>query len=342
MSQMATSPKYAGRRLGEKLTHWAYRYAQGSSISRLRWDAWRDNEKLIRYYQQLGATFIRTESPAHRQSGALFEVAFRASSVSSFNDPGDKSLQLIPNQSIQTYYPSEDASNHGASNVYMSMHQIDDLKLPPLHAKRSLHIEPMTTGCSGTHPENMATIYNTGGQWRAHWFFSHAIESWPLLANLVEGIPYQIRHVQASTLTSKCALYCLLDALGAVCANFLHLFKAALTRRCAPVRWLARAAWRPFAPPTGRRDLPEHSAPAPTQSVPPAESSTTTRMTGPRGDLTAVVGRWGRPSLWQLVQSKTYHTEPTPHATESLSRPSEGVGVEPRVIAQGVNQPPPG
>ncbi len=207
MSKMATSPKYAGRRLGEKLTHWAYRYAQGSSISRLRWDAWRDNEKLIRYYQQLGATFIRTESPAHRQSGALFEVAFRASSVSSFNDPGDKSLQLIPNQSIQTYYPSEDASNHGASNVYMSMHQIDDLKLPPLHAKRSLHIEPMTTGCSGTHPENMATIYNTGGQWRAHWFFSHAIESWPLLANLVEGIPYQIRHVQASTLTSKCALY---------------------------------------------------------------------------------------------------------------------------------------
>jgi|GEM_PF-1571570 len=209
MSKMATSVERAGTSLGASLTLWAYQRAQDSDISRLRWDAWRDNQSLVSYYKQLGATHLRTESPKHRKSGALFELAYRKPPADlPFVTQDDFALYLLPNQSRRIFHPGEDALRHGAPNSSTPTHSIDDLMCPPLYAEKPLPSGPITSPCRATKQAGRSvSIYNPGGQWCAHGFFSHAIEQWPLLSQLSEGIPYQIVHTVSPSASTVCALH---------------------------------------------------------------------------------------------------------------------------------------
>lgn len=79
VAKMATDLRYAGQGLGHRLIGWALDYAEEQGIDRLRWDAWSSNTSLHKYYQSLGARYLRTvDREGDRypiNSGALFELA---------------------------------------------------------------------------------------------------------------------------------------------------------------------------------------------------------------------------------------------------------------------------
>jgi GNAT superfamily N-acetyltransferase len=74
LGKMATSTNRMGESLGRVLITWAQDWAAQSGFDLLRWDVWRTNKQLQRYYRSLGARYLRTENVAHRWSGALFEL----------------------------------------------------------------------------------------------------------------------------------------------------------------------------------------------------------------------------------------------------------------------------
>lgn len=53
---------------------WAQDWAARSGFDLLRWDVWRTNARLQDYYRSIGGRYIRTVHPAHRWSGALFQI----------------------------------------------------------------------------------------------------------------------------------------------------------------------------------------------------------------------------------------------------------------------------
>ncbi|MBD0711594.1 MULTISPECIES: GNAT family N-acetyltransferase [unclassified Streptomyces] len=61
----------AGRHLGARVVDWAARLAAWEGRDWVRVDTWRTNAGLHAYYERLGFTHVRTESPAHRRSGWL-------------------------------------------------------------------------------------------------------------------------------------------------------------------------------------------------------------------------------------------------------------------------------
>lgn len=69
--KLIVSRSTAGMGVGSLVLDWA---CQVASLEGRRWvriDCWRTNLKLQRYYENLGFTHVRTETPAHRKSGWL-------------------------------------------------------------------------------------------------------------------------------------------------------------------------------------------------------------------------------------------------------------------------------
>jgi GNAT superfamily N-acetyltransferase len=75
ITKMATALDWSGRGLGDLLLDCVVSYGRDRGISVVRWDAWRNNPDLHRYYVSLpGVRHVRTVPGL--ASGALFELAF--------------------------------------------------------------------------------------------------------------------------------------------------------------------------------------------------------------------------------------------------------------------------
>lgn len=74
LGKMATSLDRRGEKLGQLMLSWAQDWAAKEGANFVRWDVWRTNRNLQKYYLSIGARYVRTENVADRWSGALFEV----------------------------------------------------------------------------------------------------------------------------------------------------------------------------------------------------------------------------------------------------------------------------
>jgi len=74
VGKMASTVRRRGEGLGSLMLSWAQDWAARSGFDLLRWDVWRTNEQLQDYYRSIGGQYIRTVHPAHRWSGALFQI----------------------------------------------------------------------------------------------------------------------------------------------------------------------------------------------------------------------------------------------------------------------------
>lgn len=74
VGKMASAVRRRGEGLGRLMLVWAQDRAARSGFDLLRWDVWRTNEQLQNYYRSIGGQYIRTVHPAHRWSGALFQI----------------------------------------------------------------------------------------------------------------------------------------------------------------------------------------------------------------------------------------------------------------------------
>jgi GNAT superfamily N-acetyltransferase len=74
VGKMASAVCRRGEGLGRLMLQWAQDWAARSGFDLLRWDVWRTNEELQGYYRSIGGQYLRTTHPAHRWSGALFQV----------------------------------------------------------------------------------------------------------------------------------------------------------------------------------------------------------------------------------------------------------------------------
>lgn len=70
---MTVARAYAGQGLGAELLDWAGTRAALDGATWLRIDVWTTNERLQKYYLDLGFTHVRTVDLAHNPSGALFQ-----------------------------------------------------------------------------------------------------------------------------------------------------------------------------------------------------------------------------------------------------------------------------
>jgi GNAT superfamily N-acetyltransferase len=77
IGKMASAVSRRGEGLGRLMLSWAQDRAARSGYDLLRWDVWRTNKQLQKYYKSMGGQHIRTVCPRHRWSGALFEILAR-------------------------------------------------------------------------------------------------------------------------------------------------------------------------------------------------------------------------------------------------------------------------
>jgi GNAT superfamily N-acetyltransferase len=77
LGKMATSLSRRGEDLGRLLLMWTQDFAFKANVKIIRWDVWRTNERLQKYYRAVGARYLRTEDVADRWSGSLFELDAR-------------------------------------------------------------------------------------------------------------------------------------------------------------------------------------------------------------------------------------------------------------------------
>ena len=200
MSKMATIVGRSNDKLGVQLVGWLMSHAQSFGISTIRWDAWRTNERLHRYYRSIGAKHIRTVFPESRRSGALFEISYMAC------DSGVGTVDLesgsfeVPQQSRYTMRVNSDDSAADVVEVLNFGHHFSELNMPSPTVEFETVPSPLKTSCRDGH---LATIYNPGPGWRLSKFFNHAITDWPTLSQLQSGHPYQLRH---ETVNGQCEL----------------------------------------------------------------------------------------------------------------------------------------
>lgn len=74
VGKMASPVRRRGEGLGRLMLLWAQDWAARSGFELLRWDVWRTNKQLQEYYRSIGGQYLRTVHPAHRWSGALFQI----------------------------------------------------------------------------------------------------------------------------------------------------------------------------------------------------------------------------------------------------------------------------
>lgn len=85
LGKMASAVRRRGEGLGRLMLLWARDWAARSGFDSLRWDVWRTNDRLQRYYRSIGGRHIRTVHAAHRWSGALFQIpAARIANLSDY------------------------------------------------------------------------------------------------------------------------------------------------------------------------------------------------------------------------------------------------------------------
>jgi GNAT superfamily N-acetyltransferase len=77
VGKMASAVRRRGEGLGRLMLSWAQDWAARSGFDLLRWDVWRTNDQLHDYYRSVGGLHLRTAHPAHRWSGALFQLPTR-------------------------------------------------------------------------------------------------------------------------------------------------------------------------------------------------------------------------------------------------------------------------
>jgi len=81
--RMIVARDAAGSNLGAHMLEWASQEARRQGRDYLRLDAWSTNERLHRYYRELGLEQVRTLRLSHRGSGALFEKRIRPTASAS-------------------------------------------------------------------------------------------------------------------------------------------------------------------------------------------------------------------------------------------------------------------
>jgi hypothetical protein len=74
LGKMATSLTRRNENLGHLMLSWTQDRAAKAGVEFVRWDVWRTNRKLQKYYLSIGARHKRNEDVADRWSGALFEL----------------------------------------------------------------------------------------------------------------------------------------------------------------------------------------------------------------------------------------------------------------------------
>ncbi len=84
IGKMASAVRRRGEGLGRLMLLWTQDWAARSGFDLLRWDVWRTNEELQDYYRSIGGQYLRTAHPAHRWSGALFQIP--ASRIAGISD----------------------------------------------------------------------------------------------------------------------------------------------------------------------------------------------------------------------------------------------------------------
>lgn len=90
--KLIVSRSASGAGLGRLILDWACRLAALEGRQWLRIDCWRTNTGLQQYYEALGFSHVRTESPAHRKSGWLGQR--------------DSTLILSPHRSLSLLRPA--------------------------------------------------------------------------------------------------------------------------------------------------------------------------------------------------------------------------------------------
>lgn len=78
LGKMASSLARRGENLGLLMLHWAQDHAARLGIPLIRWDVWKTNERLQKYYRDNGGKYLRSVEAPGRWSGALFELEARA------------------------------------------------------------------------------------------------------------------------------------------------------------------------------------------------------------------------------------------------------------------------
>lgn len=74
LSKLAIRRDYAGQELGDLLLTWTRDYGARHGAAVVRFDAWKTNSDLQRYYTSRGWRHVRTVNHPNRRSGALFEL----------------------------------------------------------------------------------------------------------------------------------------------------------------------------------------------------------------------------------------------------------------------------
>ena len=190
IGRMATHLETRGQGLGELLLDLAQVYAERHFLPRVRWDAWRGNQRLHRYYKTLGSEHIRTAEVPHRDSGDLFEIAYKTSPTLtrgvSFIDP--LTTTEVPSRLI-TPYPYDDDTGTGfrARVPDSHYHEVAGVGLNSVESPERLTVPNIDAAAK--------CIYFSGDAWRLHDFDNYTISSWSGLPKLHEGHPYAFKHV---------------------------------------------------------------------------------------------------------------------------------------------------
>lgn len=195
LSKMATWPDSAGSGLGTVLLDSAARYAAARGIARLRWDAWKTNPGLHRYYTEQGATHVRTvELSESRNSGALFERDARmpADEDTVIDAPIEHTRTL--NTTIAPVLPGL-ATGRGSHEVVSRpehWHNASEL----LYANLGAADEgpPTAARFSSDERDRGPILYHAGDRWRAAAAYAQPATG-PALRDLHPGRPYRLHHV---------------------------------------------------------------------------------------------------------------------------------------------------
>jgi GNAT superfamily N-acetyltransferase len=187
-SKIATRADYAGQGLGRLLLHAGFMYARRRGLSVLRWDVWRTNEQLQRYYRSLGASLLRVVVVPGRSSGALFEWKAMDRDVWAAGTPDlitvearEGELQQIDALTEQTAARmGEDALDRLQPTRPSHVHHTLDLRSVASHM-------PLAVGPTEVAP---SILHHAGDAWRV----GPDVVTGSILDNLSPGLVYRIAH----------------------------------------------------------------------------------------------------------------------------------------------------
>lgn len=167
LNKLATRPELAGRELGALLLYAGWTYAAQRGIYVLRWDVWRTNEGLQRYYSRLGGQLLRSVDAPGRRSGALFEWRRLMSPPAGITLQLDAPLGIV--QRLADVQRHE--SMHNVGDDPAQYHDpvpdhwhLTNLRAPNLGTEHTTPPEPLTVNPWASK----VLLYHAGDQWRAH------------------------------------------------------------------------------------------------------------------------------------------------------------------------------